>query len=78
MIFRYSGDDKGHPIGVNYLEAMIRSRGRLRPPSSIDPAIKLENGYVGCTTCHDPTSQRRARLVINNERDQLCVACHDM
>lgn len=70
--------DRGHPVGIDYRLAQLNSRGRLRDPSFIDPAVKLENGQVGCTTCHDSNSPIRGKLVIANTGSRLCFSCHNL
>lgn len=70
--------DRGHPVGVDYLPASLKSRGRLKHPSLLDPAVKLENGQVGCTSCHDSNSQLRAKLVMSNSGSRLCFSCHNL
>ena len=67
-----------HPVGIDYRLAQLRSRGRLKDPSVLNPAINLENGYVGCTSCHNPNSQLRAKLVMSNSGSKLCFSCHDL
>lgn len=70
--------EKGHPIEIDYRLAQITSKGRLRDPSLIDPAVKLENGLVGCTSCHDPNSQLQKKLVMSNTGSRLCFSCHNL
>lgn len=70
--------DRGHPVAVDYLPASLKSRGRLKHPSRLDPAVKLENGQVGCTSCHDSNSQLRAKLVMSNSGSRLCFSCHNL
>jgi predicted CXXCH cytochrome family protein len=46
-----------------------------------NPAVKLINGNVQCTTCHDPHVQSidpvaQNFLVMNNANSALCLACH--
>lgn len=67
-----------HPVGIDYRLAQLRSRGRLKDPSMLDPAIKLEDGYVSCTSCHNPNSPLRARLVMSNSGSRLCFSCHNL
>jgi predicted CXXCH cytochrome family protein len=64
-----------HPIGIKYLAAYRRSAGGLRAPASLNPAIKLIDGRVGCPSCHDIYSGEKSRLVVANAR--LCTECHD-
>ncbi len=70
--------DKGHPIEIDYRRAQIASRGLLKDPFLIDPATKLENGLVGCTSCHSPDSQLPAKLVMSNGGSRLCFSCHNL
>ncbi len=69
---------QGHPVGIDYRLAQLSSKGRLRDPSMLDPALKLENGQVGCTSCHDPNSEHRAKLVMSNTGSRLCFSCHNL
>lgn len=70
-------DPRGsHPIGVDYLRAFARHRG-LRPMGTLNPAIKLIEGKVGCSSCHDLFSNLPGRLVMSNNGSRLCLACHD-
>ncbi len=46
-----------------------------------NPAVKLINGNVQCTSCHDPHVQSidpvaQNFLVVNNADSALCLACH--
>ena len=46
-----------------------------------NPAVKLINGNVECTSCHDPHVQSidpvaQNFLVMNNANSALCLACH--
>jgi predicted CXXCH cytochrome family protein len=67
-----------HPVGVDYRMAQLKSGAKLRDPLFLDPAVKLENGLVGCTSCHDANSELPAKLVMLNTGSRLCFACHDL
>jgi predicted CXXCH cytochrome family protein len=67
-----------HPVEIDYNMARLRSKGRLREPALFDPAVKLENGMVGCTSCHSPESQLRKKLVMINSGSRLCFVCHNL
>lgn len=70
-------DPRGsHPIGVSYLQAMAR-RGGLIPLGALNPAIKLIDGKVGCSSCHNPYSKEQSKLVMSNRGSRLCLACHN-
>lgn len=71
-------DLTNHPIDFSYDAAARRPGARLKPPSALPLAIQLEDGRVGCASCHDLGSPIRARLATSNERSALCFACHDL
>ena len=65
-----------HPIGVDY--RLARSRhGGLHPAAAVNEAIKLVEGKVGCSSCHDPYSGEQKKLVMSNRGSRLCLSCHD-
>lgn len=65
-----------HPVGIRYpagredyhSAAAVVSDGRLRLP----------DGRIQCTTCHDPHNSGRhgGMLWTSNERSRLCLSCH--
>ncbi|MCP2521050.1 cytochrome c3 family protein [SCandidatus Aminicenantes bacterium Aminicenantia_JdfR_composite] len=65
-----------HPIGVDYELAYIRNSEGLNPPESLNPAIKLFDGKVGCCSCHNPFSEHPNYLVMDNTGSALCLECH--
>ena len=69
--------ERGHPVGIDYQTALLRSKGRLKQPSLFDAAVRLENGQVSCTSCHDPNSQLPKKLVMQNSGSRLCFSCHN-
>lgn len=42
-----------HPIGMDY-EAAARLNRTLPPVSTLNPALRLVEGRIGCLTCHIP------------------------
>ncbi len=51
-------------------------------PQTGDPAVRLVQGHVECTTCHDPHTPNldpvvQKFLVRDGSSGQLCLACHD-
>lgn len=66
----------GHPVGIAY------PVGRLdyNAPAAVAShgGMKLPDGRIQCTSCHDPhnTGNHRKFLWISNERSRLCLACH--
>jgi predicted CXXCH cytochrome family protein len=65
-----------HPIGMDYQLSQLKSRGRLREMSQLSDAIQLENGRIGCLSCHKPDSRIQAKLVTSNAGSALCFSCH--
>lgn len=52
------------------------------PGQTADPKVRLINGTIECTTCHEPHLQNIDKvlplfLVRDSSGSQLCVACHD-
>lgn len=64
-----------HRIGINYMKA-FRKNKELRSPRSLSPDIKLFEGKVGCTSCHNPFNLTRHKLSMSNEESKLCFECH--
>jgi predicted CXXCH cytochrome family protein len=60
-----------HPVSVDYHAAFSRKGRSFRPPSAIGP-LKLFNGKVECSTCHDVHKSFQLRA---SKRD-LCFQCH--
>ncbi|MBI2998783.1 MAG: hypothetical protein HYY46_10105 [Deltaproteobacteria bacterium] len=67
-----------HPIGIDYRMAQLKRAAMLKHVSQLDAAVKLENGKVGCTSCHDANSTLPAKLVMSNAQSRLCRSCHDL
>ncbi len=61
-----------HLIGEDYAEQAARNR-TLTPPSSLNPALKLINGRVGCLTCHIPFD-KKSHLDIAAKRFEIYKA----
>jgi predicted CXXCH cytochrome family protein len=52
------------------------------PGQTADPKVRLINGTIECTTCHEPHFQNIDKilplfLVRDSSNSQLCLACHD-
>ena len=61
------------------LQASLVAQGKTADPTG---AVKLVNGSVECTSCHDPHVQNIDRiaqnfLVRDSSNAQMCLACHD-
>lgn len=73
-IWEHSGGGD-HPVGNNYLAALMKNP-QLAPVEDIDRRINLYNYKIGCGTCHSMYSKLPMKLVMNNDRGQLCTSCH--
>jgi len=61
------------------LVASLASQGKTADPTG---AVKLVNGNIECTSCHNPHVQAVDKiaqdfLVRDSARAQMCLACHD-
>ncbi len=61
------------------LAASLASQGKTADPTG---AVKLINGNIECTSCHDPHVQNIDKiaqnfLVRDSSSAQMCLACHD-
>lgn len=65
-----------HPIGIRYPV----NDPRFEPAERVtaDGRIKLPDGRVQCTSCHDPhnTGRHEGMLRKSNRRSRLCLSCH--
>jgi predicted CXXCH cytochrome family protein len=61
------------------LVASLAAKGGTADPTG---AVKLINGNIECTTCHDPHVQAKDQvsqnfLVRDSSKGEMCLACHD-
>lgn len=65
-----------HPLGIRYPV----NNPRFHPAQAVtaDGRIKLPDGRLQCTTCHDPHNRGgyAGLLVKSNRRSALCLSCH--
>ena len=83
---QFGADLRGtHPFS---LQTPLRDAPNLNalltgaPPRTADPAVKLVNGSVECTSCHQPHFQNVDKVVFkflvrDSANGALCLACHD-
>jgi hypothetical protein len=67
-----------HPISVDYEAAYLAKPRAYHPPESLDPAITLLNGKIGCATCHNHYSKHKKHWGMDNFRSRLCLSCHNL
>lgn len=68
------GADPGanHPVGVDYMAALRRDPGSYNDPA-MNARIMLEDGKVGCVSCH---AAHDVTASAGNVRPEVCVDCH--
>ena len=70
--------DNDHPVSFVYDEFLSSTRGELHSPTSLTGHVRLEDGQMQCTSCHDPHDNRYGNfLVVDNIESALCLTCHD-
>jgi predicted CXXCH cytochrome family protein len=69
-----------HPISFRYDAALAARDRRLRDPSLLPSAIRLDvNQELQCTSCHDAHDNAYGNfLVMPNDSSQLCSSCHQV
>jgi predicted CXXCH cytochrome family protein len=68
-----------HPISFVYSSALSAMDPQLKDPSSLVGPVKLEQGKLQCTSCHDPHKNIHGDfLVASTKNSNLCVQCHDV
>lgn len=66
-----------HPISFTYDANLATLNNQIIAPGSLNPAIKLENGQLQCTSCHDPHKNIYSDfLVASTQYSNICNACH--
>ena len=71
------GSGGSHPIGIDYMRALVKSKGSLVPPSRMNRSVKLFEGKVGCGSCHNIFSKENSYLTVKQgRRGKLCLSCH--
>ncbi|AEI15620.1 cytochrome C family protein [Flexistipes sinusarabici DSM 4947] len=64
-----------HPISFLYSDSTVADN-QLNSETSLPSFVKLQNGRVECTSCHDPHTE--TQYFLNNaDINVLCDACHD-
>lgn len=61
-----------HPISFLYTSGLD---SELKDPSTLASFVKLQNGRVECTSCHDPHTSDYPHF-LRTSKNQLCIACH--
>jgi len=65
----------GHFVGLIYRESTEKNP-QLAPSESLPSSIFLNEGKVGCLSCHDIYSKEKDLLTVSNEGSALCLSCH--
>jgi predicted CXXCH cytochrome family protein len=68
---------KHHPVSFNYDAALANQAGGLRMPNTLVQDVRLEDGQVQCTSCHDAHNNQFGKfLVMDNTSSAICQSCH--
>ncbi len=68
-----------HPISFVYDSQLASADGQLVDPLLLPPEIRLDEGVLQCTSCHDPHDNTYGNfLVMSNVGSLLCISCHDL
>lgn len=73
---RHGGTVVNHPVGKDY--ARWLDYGGYRAVSDLPDVIRLPGGQVSCVSCHEGYTREHGKLVMANNRSQLCFGCHDL
>jgi predicted CXXCH cytochrome family protein len=71
-----------HPVSFVYDSALASDNGELAAPAGLTGTVRLEDGEVQCTSCHDPHSSTYAKFMRLDTVDgsgygsPLCLTCH--
>jgi predicted CXXCH cytochrome family protein len=69
-----------HPVSIRFQQELALTKNSLRwPPADPDNVVGTDaDGYVQCTSCHDPHGSRSETLPFWNKEtfSQVCQVCH--
>ena len=66
-----------HTITIQYTSGLAATDGQLYDPALVAYPVTLENGYIQCTSCHDPHQDLfNDFLVLSPQFSELCMRCH--
>ena len=67
-----------HPVSFLYSAALASSDGQLYDPATLTFPVSLENGYIQCTSCHDPHKDLFSDFLVSSPQfSELCLKCHN-
>ncbi|MBF0437679.1 MAG: cytochrome c3 family protein [Magnetococcales bacterium] len=72
-IMRHMENSLSHPIGKVYALAPLSG---YRPVDALPKNIVLQDGKVGCVSCHEKYNKKQHGGVIVTDHDSICNACH--
>lgn len=66
----------GHPVGMEYDRYLSYDSNGYKRDVKFSGGMLFAEGKVGCLTCHNPLNKEKGHLVMNNDKSELCFACH--
>lgn len=73
-IMRHMTTSLSHPIGGSY--AIVTQLGAYRPKESLSAKILLQEGKVGCVSCHEQYGSKQHGRLIATQYESICHDCH--
>jgi len=66
-----------HPISFEYNSALVTANPELEDPANLSGPVRLENGFLQCTSCHDAHNDVYGDFLVAPTRSsELCLYCH--
>lgn len=67
-----------HLISFTYDASLAMTDGQLKDPNLLNSNVKLEDGKLQCTSCHNPHKNTYEKFLVESNRySELCLNCHD-
>ncbi len=68
-----------HPVSFEYTSALSALDPELKDPGTLVGPVRLEQGKMQCTSCHDPHKNLHGDfLVASTKNSNLCMHCHQV
>jgi predicted CXXCH cytochrome family protein len=78
MARAHEGGSGAHPVDVDYHLSHARRPDAFHAPAALPANLRLVDGKVTCTTCHDGSSSERGKPAVTMRGSAMCFSCHDV